>query len=122
MVDFIDVVRNTKDATQIKYHKTIYIGKVVNNRVKSGLIEYARRIQVRIENVDDILSDDQLIWCFPLVPPHSDIFPEIGTSVFIIPEDVQKIHGRRFYIGPITVGHGDSGDGYDNIKDIVYND
>ena len=120
MNDFTDVVRNnTKDATQKKHVKTIHLGKVINNTTKAGKIDPARRVQARIEDLDNELVDDKLIWCFPLVPSTIDTIPEIGTAVFIILEDVQRIHGRRFYTGPITIGHGDSGDGYDNIKESL---
>ena len=122
MIDFIDLVQSTKEFDQKAELNTIYVGKVVNNLpVNSNTCDPAGRVQVRIvdDNIDlplEVHPDKSLIWCFPLIPNFIECIPEVGSAVFVFLENIKKPHGKRFYMGPITIGHGSSGDSFENIK------
>lgn len=82
--------------------------------VKYGVVvstndpQYLGRIKVRIKGStnlggdDDIIDDESLPWCFPLIPKHLNIQPKIGEGVFIMVFRTDLEHADRLYIGPIN--------------------
>ena len=62
----------------------------------------AMRIKVRL-NLEDghITNDDDLPWCFPLLPKMLHVVPKQGELVLIFCEEMNNSSSIRFYIGPI---------------------
>lgn len=59
------------------------------------------RIKVRLGGLDANKTDDELPYCFPLLPNLIHIRPKIGEAVFIVLERNGSPTANRFYIGPI---------------------
>lgn len=58
------------------------------------------RIQVRLYPEDDNVKDNnELPYCFPLMPKMLHCIPKVNETVIIILPDAAK--GSRFYIGPV---------------------
>jgi len=74
-----------------------YYGKVVSNIDELG----ANRIKVRISGVDDILTNNDLSFSFPMIQKYVHIVPQIGETVMVFIPDVKNPHIDRLYLGPI---------------------
>jgi len=74
-----------------------YYGKVVSNIDELG----ANRIKVRISGVDDVLSNNDLSFSFPMVQKYVHIVPKIGETVMVFIPDMKNPHIDRLYLGPI---------------------
>lgn len=59
------------------------------------------RIKVRMFPEDNVYSDDDLPYAFPLLPKMIHIKPKVGEAVLILLMQADNGHGNRFYIGPI---------------------
>ena len=64
------------------------------------------RIKVRIKGSmntggDDSILDENLPWCFPLMPKHFSVQPKVGEVVLLFVFSKQQQHVDRLYIGPI---------------------
>ena len=57
----------------------LYYGKVISNVDEKE----AKRIQVRIDGLDDALSDDKLPYAFPILPKNISVVPKINELVII---------------------------------------
>lgn len=67
---------------------------------------YLGRIKVRIKGPrnrggDDGIVDNDLPWCFPLIPKHLSTQPKVGEAVFILTFNKDKKHVDRLFLGPI---------------------
>jgi hypothetical protein len=67
---------------------------------------YLGRIKVRIKGStnrggDDGVSDENLPWCFPLIPKLLSVQPKVKEAVYIFIFNFNKEHADRMYIGPI---------------------
>jgi hypothetical protein len=59
------------------------------------------RIKVRLGGLDANKTDDELPYCFPLLPNLIHIRPKVGEAVFVLLEKSGSPTGNRLYIGPI---------------------
>jgi len=75
----------------------IYQGKVV----KIDELDTTGSITVRIPNIDDILPDDNLPFCRPLLSPHIWVRPNIGDVVHILSSNTMIPGYSRLWIGPV---------------------
>lgn len=78
--------------------RNIYYGEVmsVEDLTDGG------RIKVKILGLDNkITSVDDLPYCYPLIPKHFHIYPQIGEMVRIFIEDVKYPQRGRFWMGSI---------------------
>lgn len=65
-------------------------------------IANGNRIKVRIDPYDIIYdTDDDLPYCFPLLPKLVHVYPKIGEYVLVIFQNSAEKTGQRFYIGPV---------------------
>lgn len=67
---------------------------------------YLGRIKVRIKGPtnrggDDGVSDENLPWCFPLLPKLVLTQPKVKEAVYVFIFNMNKEHADRMYIGPI---------------------
>lgn len=59
------------------------------------------RIKVRLGGLDGHLSDEDLPYCFPLLPKLIHIAPKVGEAVIVILGRCGAATSNRYYIGPI---------------------
>jgi hypothetical protein len=50
---------------------------------------------------DDGTPDEDLPWCFPMLPKHLSVQPKIGEVVLVMVFNNNRQHADRLYIGPI---------------------
>lgn len=62
---------------------------------------YGNRIKVRLGGLDADKNDEDLPYCFPLLPKLVQVFPKVGESVVVILEKNGSSLTNRFYIGPV---------------------
>lgn len=94
---------NTANVTSIGY-----FGRVVNGNNVNGLI------QVRIEGVDDEVTDENLPWCFSSTPNFLYWKPQINDMVAVIMLNPWNKNYNRLYYGPIHAGLDDTEQNYKN--------
>lgn len=63
---------------------------------KAGL-----RIKVRIDPYDNHLTDEELPYCYPLLPKHFHINPKEGELVMVITSRMSVPLDTRWFIGPM---------------------
>ena len=61
----------------------------------------SNRIKVRLGGLDANKTDEELPYCFPLLPNLIHIRPKVGEAVLIILEKNGSPTTNRFYIGPV---------------------
>jgi hypothetical protein len=83
---------NKKDAT-----RTIFYGEVIDivDETQGG------RIKVRILDIDNATSNNNLPWAYPMLPKFFHIYPKVGEMVRIFFEDVRYTERGRFWMGSI---------------------
>lgn len=59
------------------------------------------RIKVRLGGLDGTKTDEELPYCFPLLPKLMHITPKVGECVVVILEKNGAGDSNRFFIGPI---------------------
>ena len=89
-------------------HFNVRYGVVTSLESSAGPIENKGlgRIKVRIKGSmttggDDSILDENLPWCFPLMPKHFSVQPKVGEVVLLFVFSKQQQHVDRLYIGPI---------------------
>ena len=80
-----------------KVNRTIYYGEVISidDPTDGG------RIKVRIPDLDNRISNDDLEWSYPLIPKFFHQYPKIGEMVRVFIEDIQYPQRSRFWTGAI---------------------
>lgn len=87
----------------------IYKGLVVSDTdTFTGYEPIKCRIQVTDGN---ILKDDDLPRCYPLLPKHINVYPKKGEYVYILMLNADSQQQIRYYIGPVI----------DTYKNLPYN-
>lgn len=77
--------------------RTIYYGEVVNiDDPTEGM-----RIQVKILGLDNQTTNEDLPWCYPLMPKFFYVLPKVGEYVRILLEDKKYPIRSRFWEGPV---------------------
>ena len=59
------------------------------------------RIKVRLHPEDNYTADEDLPYCFPLMPKHFQVNPKVGEMVLVITSRLGVSQSRRWFIGPI---------------------
>jgi len=77
--------------------RTIYYGEVtsIEDDTDGG------RIKVRIQGFDNKTGNDDLPWCYPMLPKFFHIYPQVGEMVRIFIEDIKYPERSRFWLGSI---------------------
>ena len=77
--------------------RSIYYGEVISieDEYDSG------RIKVRIPDIDKTIGNDDLIYCYPLLPKFFHLIPKVGEVVRIFIEDVRMPQRSRFWLGSV---------------------
>lgn len=77
--------------------RSIYYGEVISIDDEFD----SSRIKVRIPDVDKTIGNDDLVYCYPLMPRFFHILPKIGEVVRIFIEDVRMPQRSRFWLGSV---------------------
>ena len=77
--------------------RTIYYGEVISidDEIDGG------RIKVRIPNLDNRISNEDLSWSYPLLPKFFHLYPKVGEIVRVFIEDIQYPQRSRFWLGSV---------------------
>ena len=78
-------------------NRTIYYGDVISidDDTDGG------RIKVRILDLDNRTLDNDLPWCYPLLPKFFHLYPQVGEKVRIFIEDTSYPQRSRFWLGSV---------------------
>lgn len=77
--------------------RTIYYGEVISIEDPTD----GGRIKVKIPHLDNKIANDDLPWCYPLMPKFFHIYPKVGEMVRIFIEDIKYTERSRFWLGSI---------------------
>ena len=88
---------NKKENASIVRNRTIFYGEVISidDQTDGG------RIKVRIPELDNRTSDEDLPWSYPLMPKFFHIYPRVTEMVRIFLEDTKFPERSRFWLGSI---------------------
>jgi hypothetical protein len=83
--------------SMIPVSRTIYYGEVVdiNDPTDGG------QIKVKIPDLDNKTANDDLTWCYPLLPKFFHVYPKVGEYVRVFIEDIKYPQRSRFWMGSI---------------------
>lgn len=86
-----------KESDVLKLTRTIYYGEVISidDDTDGG------RIKVKIQGLDTQTSNENLPWCYPLVPKYIHIYPQVGEIVRVFIEDSKYPERGRQWIGSV---------------------
>jgi len=77
--------------------RTIYYGEVMSIADDTD----GGRIKVRIPDLDNRTSDNDLPWCYPLLPKFFHLYPQVGEIVRVFLEDIKFPERSRFWMGSV---------------------
>lgn len=86
-----------RDGVNMDVTKSIFYGKVmsIDDETDGG------RIKVKIPNLDNQKSDDNLPWSYPLLPKFFHIYPQVGEMVRVFVEDIKYPDKNRYWLGSV---------------------
>lgn len=88
---------NKKEHANIVRNRTIFYGEVISISDETD----GGRIKVRIPELDNRTSNNDLPWSYPLLPKFFHIYPQVGEMVRILIEDTKFPERSRFWLGSI---------------------
>lgn len=83
--------------TTIPVSRTIYYGEVIDITDPTD----GGQIKVKIPDFDNKIGNNDLVWCYPLLPKFFQIYPKVGEYVRVFIEDVQYPQRSRYWQGPV---------------------
>jgi len=88
---------NKQENASIVRNRTIFYGEVISidDETDGG------RIKVRIPELDNRTSDEDLPWSYPLMPKFFHIYPQVTEMVRVFLEDTKFPERSRFWLGSI---------------------
>lgn len=88
---------NKTEHANIVRNRTIYYGEVISITDETD----GGKIRVRIPELDNRTSDEELPWSYPLIPKFFHIYPQVGEIVRIFIEDTKFPERSRFWMGSV---------------------
>ena len=88
---------NKKEHANIVRNRTIFYGEVISITDSTD----GGRIQVRIPELDNRTTSNDLPWCYPMLPKFFHAYPQVGEMVRILIEDNKFPERSRFWEGPV---------------------
>lgn len=80
------------------------------------------RIKVKLDPEDNYLKEEDIPWCYPLLPKHFHINPKIGELVLVITSILEVSNSHRWFIGPIVAQqYGLQNENYLNAQALLEN-
>jgi hypothetical protein len=99
---FDNLYENVNTTFDIKYGVVVELESNLGPLSNKGVGRLKARIKGSISTGgDDGLNDEELAWCFPMLPKHFSVQPKKGEVVIIFTFSKQQQHADRLYIGPI---------------------
>ena len=86
-----------KIGTEQNQTRTIFYGEVISNNDDTD----GGRIKVRVPILDKRISNDDLVYCYPLLPKYFYAIPKVGEVVRIFIEDSTYPQRGRFWLGSV---------------------
>ena len=86
-----------KTGSIINITRTIYYGEVVSIEDNTD----GGKIKVKIPDLDNKTPNNDLPWCYPVMPKFFHVYPKVGEMVRVFLEDVKYPQRSRFWEGPI---------------------
>jgi hypothetical protein len=77
--------------------QNIYYGEVISIEDDTD----GGRIKTRIADLDKATANDDLPWCYPILPKFIHLYPKVGEVVRIFIEDTKYPQRSRFWTGTI---------------------
>lgn len=77
--------------------RTIYYGEVTSIEDPTD----GARIKVRIGGLDNSTGNDDLPWCYPLMPKFFHVYPQVGEVVRVFIEDTKYPERSRYWLGSV---------------------
>ena len=86
-----------KEGSVFEITRTIYYAEVVSidDPTDGG------RIKARIQGFDNNTSNDELPWCYPMLPKYFHVYPQVGEIVRIFIENIKYPERSRFWQGSV---------------------
>ena len=74
-----------REDTTTKVTRTIYYGEVISidDDTDGG------RIKARVIGLDTQLTNDNLPWCYPMLPRYFHVYPQVGEIVRVFLEAIK---------------------------------
>ena len=87
-----------KITNKLSSNRSIYYGEVtsIDDPTDGGMI------QVKILELDNRTLNDNLPYCYPLLPKYFHIYPKVGEMVRVFIEDPQYPQKSRFWMGNVV--------------------
>lgn len=89
---------NKKEHANIVRNRTIFYGEVIDISDETD----GGRIKIRIPELDNRTANNDLPWCYPLLPKFFHIYPQVGEMVRVFLEDTKFPERSRFWLGNIV--------------------
>ena len=86
-----------KPTVDYKVNRTIYYGEVISIEDDTD----GGRLKIRIADLDNKTSNENLPWAYPMLTKFFHIYPKIGEVVRVFIEDTRYPQKSRFWEGPI---------------------
>ena len=86
-----------REDTYIRDTRTIFYGEVISIDDDSD----GGRIKVKITGMDNQFTNDNLPWCYPLLPKFFHLYPQVGEVVRVFIEDARYPQRSRFWLGSV---------------------
>jgi len=77
--------------------RTIYYAEVISIEDETD----GGRIKARIQGFDNNTLNDNLPWCYPLLPKFFHLYPQVGEIVRIFIENIKYPERSRFWMGSV---------------------
>lgn len=87
-----------KEGSTVEITRSIYYGEVISieDSTEGG------RIKVKIQPFDNRTANEDLPWCYPMLPKFFHLYPQVGEIVRILIEDTKYPERSRFWMGSIV--------------------
>jgi len=88
---------NKREHASIVRNRTIFYGEVmdITDETDGG------KIRVRIPELDNRTANNELPWCYPMLPKFFHLYPQVGEMVRILIEDNKFPERSRFWMGSV---------------------
>jgi hypothetical protein len=78
--------------------RSIYYGEVISIEDETD----GGRIKIRLQGPDNKTKNEDLPWCYPLLPKYFYVIPQVGENVRVFLEDIKYPQRSRFWLGAIV--------------------
>lgn len=88
---------SNKSSKSSRQNFNLYFGRVVSNEDDNDMM----RLRVRIDGIDNDITDENLPYSLPLLPKFFYIVPKVGEAVKVFLSDLEKPYNMRYWMGSV---------------------